>query len=150
MKERMHELNRQIMVGMEELRQMKKEDPSLKSGHYENSFGSILNAYREGCLDFDEAIEALGNCDGSMDLTKSKIQRQKISIPVVVTRTGAIYTGGWWCKGGGKEPGSGYDWAFDGLDDEDYRSGYAIVHIDAVIDVDLVFQKHVTEGQINE
>lgn len=47
----------QIFERIQELRQFKRANPSIR-GAYSLNFGSILNAYREGDLTFEEATEA--------------------------------------------------------------------------------------------
>ena len=42
-----------------EIQKYKQEHPEEKVGHYPNSYGRILNAYREGDLTFDECVELL-------------------------------------------------------------------------------------------
>ena len=44
-----------------EIQSYKREHPEQRLGYYEQSIGSILNAYREGDLSFDEAIAAINN-----------------------------------------------------------------------------------------
>lgn len=57
-KEEIHRLNQEIVVRMTRLRQIKQENPSLRVGFY-NQFGSLLNAYREGDVGFDECVERM-------------------------------------------------------------------------------------------
>lgn len=51
---------RAVMDTIKELRQLKAEFPEHSSSFYEGNAGSILNAYREGDLSFDEAVTELG------------------------------------------------------------------------------------------
>jgi len=44
-----------------EIQSYKREHPEQRLGYYEQSIGSILNAYREGDLSFDEAVAAINN-----------------------------------------------------------------------------------------
>lgn len=50
---------KKISESLNRLRAAKAVFPQLKSGHYAGSAGSILNAYREGDLTFDEAVTEL-------------------------------------------------------------------------------------------
>jgi hypothetical protein len=43
----------------QEIQKYKAEHPEEKLGYWQNTPGSILNAYREGDLSFDEAVEVL-------------------------------------------------------------------------------------------
>lgn len=54
-----------IATAIADLRHFKEQHPALKVGHYEGNPGSILNAYREGDLTFDEAVKALTPADGT-------------------------------------------------------------------------------------
>lgn len=48
-----------IAEGIREVREMKRKYPFLKSGVNKSQVGSILNAYREGDLTFDECCQLL-------------------------------------------------------------------------------------------
>ena len=49
----------QINTSILEVRAVKSTHPELKLGLYEGNVGSLLNAYREGDLSFDECTERL-------------------------------------------------------------------------------------------
>jgi len=49
-----------VSNAISELRELKRNNPELKLG-YVNSYGGVLNAYREGDLTFKEAISELEN-----------------------------------------------------------------------------------------
>lgn len=57
--ETVQEKVKQINALIQEVMAMKKETPELKNGYYPSSYGSILNAYREGDLSFTQAVKAL-------------------------------------------------------------------------------------------
>ncbi len=46
-----------------EIQNYKAEHPETKAGYYADDYGSLLNAYREGDLSFDECIVLLRKCD---------------------------------------------------------------------------------------
>lgn len=48
-----------VSVGIKRLREIKADHPDLKHGHYGGVPGSILNAYREGDMTFEEAVKEL-------------------------------------------------------------------------------------------
>ena len=52
-------LTESVAKGIKRLRELKAKFPSLKSGTYVGVPGSILNAYREGDMTWDEAVDAL-------------------------------------------------------------------------------------------
>lgn len=65
-KEERDELCESIAAQIARLRDAKREDPELRVGFYAGNQGSILNAYREGDVSFDEAvalIEALAKSE---------------------------------------------------------------------------------------
>jgi len=49
----------EINASILQVRHYKNEHPELKVGFYEGNVGSLLNAYREGDLSFDECTERL-------------------------------------------------------------------------------------------
>jgi len=55
-----------------DLQRFKAEYPELKNGFYLNSPGSWLNAYREGDLSFQEAIELIEEYHSERPPTESK------------------------------------------------------------------------------
>jgi len=72
--------------------------------------------------------------------------KQKLRIPVVVTKSGAIQTGCFWRNGEGKT-GSDHDYCYDGFNEADYKSGCTVVHVEAEIDIDAVFKEHEVKGE---
>lgn len=73
--------------------------------------------------------------------------KQKLRIPVVVTKSGAIQTGVFWRHGDGKT-GSDHDFCYDGFSESDYRSGCTIVHVEAEVDIDAVFKHYEITGDV--
>jgi hypothetical protein len=49
-------ITKQIAELISKVRQMKRENPVLRLGFYNSNYGSLLNAYREGDLEFQEAV----------------------------------------------------------------------------------------------
>jgi hypothetical protein len=49
-------ITKQIAELISKVRQMKRENPVLRLGFYNSNYGSLLNAYREGDLSFEEAV----------------------------------------------------------------------------------------------
>jgi hypothetical protein len=84
---------------------------------------------------------------GKIMSSKSAMTKQKVRIPVVVTKSGAIQTGCFWRNGEGKT-GSDHDYCYDGLNDADYKSGCTVVHVEAEIDLEAVFKDHDVQGEI--
>lgn len=54
---------RQINSLIQEVREYKTAHPEERLGYYERNVGSLLNAYREGDLSFDDCVRA-GNRGG--------------------------------------------------------------------------------------
>lgn len=50
----------QLNTIFKEVQEYKRRHPEKRNGYYPNVYGSLLNAYREGDLTFDECIELLG------------------------------------------------------------------------------------------
>lgn len=50
---------------IQEVREYKAAHPESLTGYYVNNIGSLLNAYREGDLGFDECVTLLANVDQS-------------------------------------------------------------------------------------
>lgn len=98
--------------------------------------------YRLVRVAFDRKMEE------SQPTEQSKSEAVKIRIPVVVSRTGDVSTGSAWVNGG--KHGSEHDFAYDGFSDEAYKSGTAVVHVDAEIDVGKVFKHHVIQGEVSD
>jgi hypothetical protein len=48
-----------ICAVRQQIRDYKQEHPEARSGHYPTIPGSLLNAYNEGDLTFDEAVAAI-------------------------------------------------------------------------------------------
>lgn len=76
------------------------------------------------------------------------MSKQKVRIPVVVTKSGAIYTGCFWRTGEGKT-GSDHNYCYDGLGEVDYESGCAVVHVNAEIDIEEVFKDREVPGEVD-
>src|SRR5438128_2249527 len=55
----------QIGALIKELREHKAEHPETITGYYLNSYGSLLNAYREGDISFEDCITLLAKVDQS-------------------------------------------------------------------------------------
>ena len=58
--QKVDKLNKKIYKALTKLRQLKQDNPDLRI-EVNNNVGSILNAYREGDIDFDEAVKILSN-----------------------------------------------------------------------------------------
>lgn len=59
LKRRIQHLTQDVMRKIVELRRIKEQNPRLTNSYYPQSCGSLLNAYREGDLDFEECVELL-------------------------------------------------------------------------------------------
>jgi hypothetical protein len=55
---KIYELTEKLNLAFLELQAYKREHPELRLG-YNTSFGSLLNAYREGDIEFEECIKIL-------------------------------------------------------------------------------------------
>lgn len=58
-KQKIADLSNSVMQGIKDLRDLKANNPDQGSGFYAGNAGSILNAYREGDLTFEEAVKEL-------------------------------------------------------------------------------------------
>ena len=87
--------------------------------------------------------------------TRPFIGKRKVSIPVIVTKNGAINTGSCWCvgqKGALQGPGELHtqtDYCYDSLDEEDWKSGTAVVRVTAELDFGEIFKSHDADGNVS-
>lgn len=71
-----------------------------------------------------------------------------VSIPVVVTKSGALMTGTFWSNDQGT--GEDTEFCYDGLPQKDYESGTTVVHIEAEFDIEQLFKSHTVQGKVVE
>jgi hypothetical protein len=64
---RLHPKLDQLNALRAEIEKDKSEHPETKLGYYRNSVGSILNAYREADITFDEAVQLLRPAEDSAE-----------------------------------------------------------------------------------
>jgi hypothetical protein len=57
--QRIAELNDELNRVFKQIQEYKNQHPESRSGYYIDSYGSLLNAYREGDIGFDECIKRL-------------------------------------------------------------------------------------------
>lgn len=53
----------QINSLLQEVRAYKEAHPEAVTGFYESSYGSLLNAYREGDISFNDCVDLLGKVE---------------------------------------------------------------------------------------
>ena len=75
--------------------------------------------------------------------------KHKVTIPVVGARNGAIQSG-WYSRSSSGQDEYGHHLALDCLDDEAFDAGYAVVYVEAEIDVEAVFEKHTIIGEVRK
>ena len=98
--------------------------------------------------DEDWCPECKHRWPGGMGIQGEPVQRKnviKIRIPVIVTKNGAANAGCFSRTSDGKCEGD-HQFAYDCIDQKDYETGTAVVHVDAEIDLDEVFKHFEVTG----
>lgn len=70
----------------------------------------------------------------------------KITIPILVSKSGAIQTGWFCCKAGGEQPQYELDKAYEYMLESDSNTGTQVVNIEAEIDIKALFENHTIRG----
>lgn len=73
--------------------------------------------------------------------------KTKVTIPVVISRTGEIHTGFFMRKIDGTTE-QDHDGAIDCFEDESYKAGYVVVYIEAEIDEAPIWEKFTAAGTV--
>jgi hypothetical protein len=68
--EKVSQLNRLFV----EIQRYKAKHPEEKTGYCLNDYGSLLNAYREGDIGFDECIELLSKVNPEFNTMRHKVK----------------------------------------------------------------------------